>query len=630
MHLVVKQFHGLHRTCFSRYSYLIDRCWWIRSFNFFKTVHAQLVKVGFNHHTFLGNRSIELYCHHGILDDALKVFDDIARKNCVSWNICLKGLFQFSHLDSARLVFDEMPVKDVVSWNSMISGYLSYGDTGNALGFFSKMQNAGVRPSQYTFSILMSSVSCACHGKQVHGSIIRSGMNLSNVVIGNSIISMYGRLGLLDYAFAVFLTMEEVDVISWNSLIWGCHRSGYGELALDQFCFMRTTRHSPDQFTISTVISVCCDMRDLRKGEQILNFSIKLGFFSNSIISSAAIDLFSKCNRLEAAERLFKELDQRDSALYDSMISSYARHGFGEAVMQLFALMMRENLRPTEFTFSSVLSSLSDFLPADQGVHLHSLVVKVGMESEAIVASSLVQMYSKVGLIKDAMKIFANLVEKDLVSWNTIIMGLTINGCVLKALDIFEELISKGPQPDRITLAGVLLACNNGNFVDEGMQIFSSMEKDYGIIPGEEHYSCIVNLLSRTGKLKEAMDVIEAMPCEPSFTIWGSVLRGSVVHGELELGERVAEKMTELEPNSSLPYSVLARAYEMRGRWENVIRVRKAMKDKSPNSPIGCSWIGIRNHFYTFKADQLVHHGGRDIYLALRLLFWQMKVENYI
>ncbi|KAL5571795.1 hypothetical protein UlMin_021392 [Ulmus minor] len=630
MHLVVKQFHGLHRTCFSRYSYLIDRCWWIRSFNFFKIVHAQLVKVGFNHHTFLGNRSIELYCHYGILDDALKVFDDIARKNCVSWNICLKGLFQFGHLDSARLVFDEMPVKDVVSWNSMISGYLSYGDTGNALGFFSKMQNAGVRPSQYTFSILMSSVSCACHGKQVHGSIIRSGMNSSNVVIGNSIISMYGRLGLLDYAFAVFLTMEEVDVISWNSLIWGCYRSGYGELALDQFCFMRTTRHSPDQFTISTVISVCCDMRDLRKGVQILNFSIKLGFFSNSIISSAAIDLFSKCNRLEAAERLFKELDQRDSALYDSMISSYARHGFGEAAMQLFALMMRENLRPTEFTFSSVLSSLSDFLPADQGVHLHSLVVKVGMESEAIVASSLVQMYSKVGLIKDAMKIFANLVEKDLVSWNTIIMGLTFNGCVLKALDIFEELISKGPQPDRITLAGVLLACNYGNFVDEGMKIFSSMEKDYGIIPGEEHYSCIVDLLSRAGKLKEAMDVIEAMPCEPSFTIWGSVLRGSLVHGELELGEKVAEKMTELEPNSSLPYSVLARAYEMRGRWENVIRVRKAMKDKSPNSPIGCSWIGIRNHVYIFKADQLVHHGGRDIYLALRLLFWQMKVENYI
>lgn len=629
MHPILRQVNGRYRTSLSYYSYLIDRCWSIRSLNFVKIIHAQLIKVGFNTHTFLGNRSLDIYCQFGTVDDALKVFDDIVQKNCVSWNICLKGLFGHGCLKRARMLFDEMPVRDVVSWNSMLSGYVSYGLIDHALGLYLKMQNAGVRPNQYTFSILVSLVSCACHGKQIHGSMIRSGVNLSNVVLGNSLISMYGKLGYVDYAFGVFLTMVKVDTISWNSLIWGCYTSGYSDLALDQFCLMRT-QHSPDQFTMSTLIGVCCNMRDLEKGKQIFAFCFKVGFFGNSILLSAAIDLLSKCNRLEDAVCLFNELNQWDLAVCNSMISSYAGHGILENAIQVFVHMLRKSLRPTEFTFSIILSSVYAFLPADQGSQIHSLVVKMGVELDAIVASSLVQMYSKVGVIDYAMKTFANLIEKDLVSWNTIIMGLIHNGYVFTALDIFEELVNKGPQPDRITLLGVLLACNYGNLVDEGMRIFSSMEKEYGIVPEDEHYLCIVDMLSRSGKLKEAMDVITEMPNEPSFMLWRSVLRGSDIHGDLKLVESVAERMMELKPASSLPYLVLARAYEMRGRWESVIRVRRAMKTNSMNDMIEYSWIGIKNHVYTFKADQLLHHGGEDIYIVLKMLFWQMKIEGYI
>ncbi|PON40717.1 Pentatricopeptide repeat [Parasponia andersonii] len=630
MHPILRQVNGRHRTSLSYYSYLIDRCWSIKSVNFVKIIHAQLIKVGFNTHTFLGNRFLEIYCQFGAFDDALKVFDDIAHKNCVSWNICLKGLFRHGCLERARMLFDEMPVRDVVSWNSMLSGYFSYGLTDYALGLYFKMQNAGVRPNQYTFSILVSLVSCACHGKQVHGSLIRSGMNLSNVVIGNSLISMYGKLGHVGYAFGVFLTMVKLDTISWNSLIWGCYGPGYGKLALNQFCLMRTTQHSPDKFTMSTVIGICCQMRDLEKGRQIFALCFKAGFFSNDIVLSAAIDLLSKCNRLEDAVQLFNELNQWQLAVCNSMISSYAGHGFGENAMQLFVLMLRENLRPTEFTLSSVLSSVYGFLPAAQGSQIHSLVVKMGVESDAIVASSLVQMYSKVGLIDYAMKIFTNLSEKDLVSWNTIIMGLAQNGYVLKALDIFGKLVNEGPQPDRITLLGVLLACNYGNLVDEGMRIFSSMEKEYGIVPEDEHYLCIVNMLSRAGKLKEAMDVKAEMPNEASYMLWRSVLRGSDIQRDLKLVESVGERIMELKPKSSLPYLVLARVYEMRGKWESVVRVREAMKRYCINGMVECSWIGLKTRVYTFKADQLLHHGGEDIYKVLKLLFWQSKVEGYL
>ncbi|KAF8411716.1 hypothetical protein HHK36_004274 [Tetracentron sinense] len=622
--------HGAHTTSLSSYSHLIDHCLSLKSLAFSKFIHAQLVKVGFNTHTFLGNRFLDLYSKFGTMNNALQAFEDIPVKNSITWNVLLRAFFKFGHLESARNLFDSMPERDVVSWNSMISGYASNGFADNALGLFSEMQSVGVRPSGFTFSIAMSCVSSAHHGKQIHGSMIRSGLNLSNVVLGNALIAMYGKLRLVDYAFDVFFTMEELDLISWNTLISGCNNSGYSELALNLFCLVRSAGNSLDQFTISTVITVCSNLRDLEKGKQVFALCIRMGFLSNSIVSSATIDMFSKCDRLEDSVRLFEEIDRWDSALCNSMILCYARHGLKEDALQLFVLTVRQNFRPTEFTLSSVLSSASGLLPVEQGTQIHSLVLKLGLESDTIVSSSLVDMYTKSGLIDSALKIFAKIGIRDLVSWNTMILGFTRNGRAVDALEIFKELLERGPAPDRITLTGVLFACSYGGFIDEGRSIFSSMEKKYGVIPEPEHYACIVYMMVRAGKLTEAMEIIETMPHERSGLVWGSMLRACGIHADLKLTERVAERVMELEPQSSLPYLVLAQMYGMRGRWESMSRVRKAMKERGVKKVTGSSWIGIKNYVYVFKANQILHYGGESIYSILRLLIWEMEDQGYV
>ncbi|KAI4337893.1 hypothetical protein L6164_016259 [Bauhinia variegata] len=512
----------------------------------------------------------------------------------------------------------------------MISGYASYGLADHALGLFLEMQNAGVRPSGFTFSILMSFVSSPSHGKQIHGRMIRSGMDLSNVVLGNSLINMYGKFGLVDCAFGVILTMKELDIISWNSLIWACHRAGQQELALEQFYHMRATELLPDQFTCSTLISVCSNLQDLEKGKEIFAFCFKVGIVYNSIVSSAAIDLFAKCNRLEDSVQLFREQYQWDLTLCNSMISSYARHGLLEDALQLFILTMRKNLRPTEYTVSCILSCVSILFSVEMGTQVHSLVPKLGFESDAIVANSLVEMYAKFGFIGDALNIYNEIKSRDLISWNTIMMGLAHNGRVFMTLDLFKELIREGTTPDRITFSAVLLACNHGSLIDEGTEIFSSMEKEFGVKPEEEHYAFIVELLSRAGMIKEAIDIVETMPYKTSAVIWRSILSACAIHGELGVTERVAKEMMEIEPQSPLPYLVLFRAYQMRGRWESMVRVRKVIGHKGAKQIIGCSWIGIKNFVYAFKSDQLHHHGGKDVYQVLKLLIWEMETEGYL
>ncbi|MCE5166665.1 hypothetical protein HAX54_023714, partial [Datura stramonium] len=290
------------------------------------------------------------------------------------------------------------------------------------------------------------------------------------------------------------------------------------------------------------------------------------------------------------------------------MISSYAVNNLKENALSVFVQTLRENIRPTAFTLSCILSCATTF-PVDLGIQAHSLVIKLGFVSDPVVSTSLVDMYCKYGLIDSASNIFNNLLTRDLISWNTMIFGLAINGEPTKSLSIYYELLEVGGQPDRITLTALLLACSYGGFVDEGIAIFSSMEEKYGVRPGIEHYTCVVGMLTRAGKLKEAGDLLQNMPYEPNVEIWESILVLCDIYGDLKETERVAEKIMELAPESSLPYLVLAQVYESRGRWESLVRVRKQMKERIEKKVASYSWISVHNCIIMFQANQILSCG---------------------
>ncbi|ESQ31038.1 hypothetical protein EUTSA_v10011320mg [Eutrema salsugineum] len=587
-----------------------------------RIVHAQLVKVGLIPNTYWGNRCLQLYFKSGAVIDAFRLFDDILDKNTITWNICLKGLLRNGYINHALDVFDEMPERDVVSFNTMISGLGSCGLMENAIRIHLEMQRCMIGPTEFTFSILASLVSCVRHGEQIHGNVICSGLSLSNLVVWNSLMDMYRRLGVIDYALSVFSIMEDRDVISWNSLISCCSDYGKKEVALDLFCLMREMGNQPDAYTVSTVLSVCSGLRDLCKGKKAIALCIKMGFLSNTIVSGAAIDMFSKCNRLEDSVKLFRELEKWDSVLCNSLVGSYSWHGFGEDALRLFILAMRQSVRPDKFTFSSVLSSMNVVM-LDQGAQVHSLAIKLGFEQDTAVATSLMEMYFKTGLVDSAMGMFATTDEKDLFFWNTVIMGLARNNLAAESLAIFHQLlIDRALKPDRVTLMGVLVACCYAGFVNEGIQIFSSIGKTYGVNPCNEHYACIIELLCRAGMINEAIDIAKKMPFEPSSHIWEPIICASLDLGYTRLAETVADIMLGSEPESSFPYRVLIKLYEMTWRWENSVRIRYAMNKHNLKCAQGSSKIGIKSSVYIFEDDQLQIHGGYDTCATLELLSW--------
>jgi len=604
------------------FSRLINRSLLSKSPTLAKIVHAQLLEAGFVRTTYWGNRCLQLYFKSGSVINALQLFDDIPDKNTITWNVCLKGLFKNGYLNNALDLFDEMPERDVVSWNTMISGLVSCGFHEYGIRVFFDMQRWEIRPTEFTFSILASLVTCVRHGEQIHGNAICSGVSRYNLVVWNSVMDMYRRLGVFDYALSVFLTMEDRDVVSWNCLILSCSDSGNKEVALDQFWLMREMEIQPDEYTVSMVVSICSDLRELSKGKQALALCIKMGFLSNSIVLGAGIDMFSKCNRLDDSVKLFRELEKWDSVLCNSMIGSYSWHCCGEDALRLFILAMTQSVRPDKFTFSSVLSSMNAVM-LDHGADVHSLVIKLGFDLDTAVATSLMEMYFKTGSVDLAMGVFAKTDGKDLIFWNTVIMGLARNSRAVESLAIFNQLLmNQSLKPDRVTLMGILVACCYAGFVNEGIQIFSSMEKAHGVNPGNEHYACIIELLCRVGMINEAKDIADKIPFEPSSHIWEPILCASLDLGDTRLAETVAKTMLESEPKSSFPYLVLIKIYEMTWRWENSVKLRYAMNEHKLKLAQGSSKISIESSVFSFEADQLQIHGGHDTCALLDLLSW--------
>ncbi|XP_064992101.1 pentatricopeptide repeat-containing protein At1g43980, mitochondrial-like [Musa acuminata AAA Group] len=253
------------RFSVSFFSNLIDRCLTLGSLYSAQSIHAHLVKTGLHRHTFLGNRLLGLYSGLGSITLAIGVFHDIPDKNRFTWNILLMALVRTGCVEAAHELFEEMPDRDVVSWNSLISGYVSTGYVDKAFGVLHRMQDLGVKVSAFTLSITAACVSSPRQAKQVHGFITRFGSGSLNTVLGNSLIDMYGRVGLAGYASQIFCAMDNSDVISWNSMISAYGRSGCGMEALECFCAMRAARFSTDEFTMSSVLNICTDLENLAK-----------------------------------------------------------------------------------------------------------------------------------------------------------------------------------------------------------------------------------------------------------------------------------------------------------------------------------------------------------------------------
>ncbi|KAH0455698.1 hypothetical protein IEQ34_015730 [Dendrobium chrysotoxum] len=429
-------------------------------------------------------------------------------------------------------------------------------------------------------------------------------------------------------AFSIFSQMSRPNLFSWNAMIKALastSASSHGAISL--FVEMRRKGVSPDKYTLPFLLMSFTSMDDLDKGRLIHASSFLFGYESNLFVQTRILSMYMDCGDPVNAQQLFDEMPNRDVVTWTSVISNLSRQGCHEQALAVFNKMRDDDsvIRPNTATMVSAMSACSSLGSLNHTKNLHACLVKTGFEDHVFARNSLIDAYAKSGSIACAHQVFDGMRERDLQSWTTMIMGLALNGHGQDAIFLFSQMLRYGLLPDSTTFIAVLSACSHAGLVDEGIEIFESMEGDFGISPELMHYGCMVDLFSRAGHLYRSYEFISSMPMEPNLEIWGSLLSACSVHGDLELGELISRRIDSSTRQCRGGASVLlSNLYANSGQWQDVMLIRRGRRGDGGKPP-GRSWIDVRGVVQEFVVGDRLHPLAKKIEWVLNGLAEAME-----
>lgn len=335
-------------------------------------------------------------------------------------------------------------------------------------------------------------------------------------------------------------------------------------------------------------------------------YCMKLGVDGNVFVGSALVYLYVSLGRVFDARRVFDEMTNRDSVLWTSMVGGYAQNGEPLMALELFGEMVGRGLELDGVVMVSLLLAVGQLGWLRHGKNVHGWCVRRGLGLGLSLGNALVDMYVKCGLFSWGHRVFDRMPGKDVISWSCLILGYGLSGNLDACFGLFDRMRSEGTaEPNSVTFLGVLSACGHAGMVEKARQFFDMMGK-YKVEPQLKHYACMVDVLGRAGLLEEAEKLIEEMPVEADGAIWGALLGGCRVHGNVEVGDRAARRLLELEPNRSGYYVLVANIYAAAGRFEDAERIWRSMRDKNVDKVPGHSHIESDTYRYLSRKNELV------------------------
>ncbi|CAM8920213.1 unnamed protein product [Rhodiola kirilowii] len=434
-----------------------------------------------------------------------------------------------ANLGYARRIFDYLQSPNIYLYTAMITAYASsVSNQRDAVSLYREMVRRGEpRPNHFVFPHVLR---CGERDSEwictrfVHGQILRSGFGEYSVVqtaLADSYLRFWSDV---EVARKLFDEMSDRNVVSWTAMI-----SGY----------------------------------------------MRLGQIGNAIL-------------------LFEKMPERDVPSWNSIISGCTQNGlFSEAISLIKRMVIAaeseeiklKNSRPNQITVACALSACSHTGMLQLGKGIHAYTYRNNLVHDVYISNALVDMYGKCGSLKVARSVFDTTRNRSLMSWNSMINAYALHGQSANAINLFEEMILQKDYiiPDGVTFVGLLNACTHGGLVEQGWSYFDMMTVDYRIEPRIEHYGCLIDLLGRTGRFNEAMEVISNMSFPPDEVVWSSLLNGCKIHGQADLAEFAVKKLLEFDPENGGYGIMLANLYSELGKWDDV---RKSQEDTHPHDVV--------------------------------------------
>ncbi|KAI3494779.1 hypothetical protein L1887_40390 [Cichorium endivia] len=560
----------------------------------FNQVHAQLILSGLFQHSLAAGR--------------------VMKKLCSSPSTVFHAVNLFHGVDEP----------DSFLCNTIMRGFVNANEPLRALEFYRREMVAKFVPANhYTFPLLVkifAELGLVREGEKAHTRVLKEGFEL-DLYVRNAFIHMYAVCGRIRDAQTVFDLSWESDMVTWNSMIDGYVKNGMVSPARKLFDKMPER----DVFSWNSMIAGYVWIGDMVAAQEIFD-----RMPCRDVVSwNCLIDGYSRIGDIAFARKFFDWMPCRNVVSWNTLLALYTRSKNYNECLKLFDDMLEEqDVKANEATMMSVLTACGHLGRLDRGEQIHSYIKNnKNIIVDVLLSTALLTMYAKCGAMDLAQQVFDEMPERTIVSWNSMISGYGMHGHVDKALQMFLDLEKSGLVPNDATFVCVLSACTHAGMVLEGWWYFDMMQRVYMIEPKVEHYGCMVDLLSRAGLMKDSEEIIKNMSMAKGPALWGALLSACRTHSNLELGEMVAKRLIELEPNDVGPYVLLSNIYAAGERWDDVENVREMMMMKGLHKLAGSSLVQFGNSDVgSIEGGRLVHKR-RLVYSMLSNMGAQMKMS---
>nr|XP_010924435.1 pentatricopeptide repeat-containing protein At2g13600-like [Elaeis guineensis] len=328
-------------NCFTLTS-LLSGCSSLKYTRSGKTFHGYVMKVGLHSNTSIGNSLITMYGEQGNVGDARLIFETMPQYDVISWTAIVAAYTSNNDVGEARHIFDQMPQKNLISWNTMMFGYLQNSKnietntvTGmtnlDALSFFYEMEQSELKPDQFSYNCALSA--CAAIGaleqaRAIHCRTVKRGL-ISDLGVGNALITVYGKCGALNEAEMIFHSMTSPDMISWNALLMGYSQNGQGSAVLDFYEKMQKSGVQPNHVTFISLITACSYLGEVVKGQRFFYaMEKKHGISPSKEHYACMVDLLGRAGHLNDAESIIINMPiQPDAAVWGALLGACKLYG---------------------------------------------------------------------------------------------------------------------------------------------------------------------------------------------------------------------------------------------------------------------------------------------------------------
>ncbi|KAK7398770.1 hypothetical protein VNO78_09942 [Psophocarpus tetragonolobus] len=536
------------------------------------------------------------------------------------------------NLFEARTIFDAMSHRDIVAWNAIIAAFSLHALSDQTMHLVVRMQQARIAPNSSTIVSVLTTVEQANalrQGKAIHAYSVRK-IFIHDVVLATGLLNMYAKCHHLSYAKKIFNTVNQKNEICWSAMIGGYVFCDSMRDALSLYHEMVYIHGlNPTPATLAIILRACAKLTDLNKGKILHCYMVKSGINSDITVGNSLISMYAKCGIMDDALQFLEETITKDSISYSAIISGCVQNGYAEKALLIFRQMQLSETDPDSATMIGLLPACSHLAALQHGTCCHGYSVIRGFTENTSICNAIVDMYAKCGKIHISRQVFDRMNKRDIVSWNTMIIGYGIHGLHIEAFSLFHELQASGLKPDDVTLIAVLSTCTHAGLVTEGKYWFNTMRKDLNISPRMAHYICMVDLLARAGNLDEAYSFILKMPLKPDVRVWSALLAACRTHKNIDMGERVSEKIQLLGTEGTGNFVLMSNIYSSVGRWDDAANIRRIQRNQGYKKSPGCSWIEISGVIHGFIGGDRSHPQSASINNKLQELLVQIKKLGY-